>query len=137
MWLIREELHEQLLEKAARENKSVSEAVREAIQAWVEDESKPGSDSSTEIKEQLEGMQLAVTMALQVVGEVMRAALKESGKAHKYAQLTTEHLIDMASGLPKDSVLGQQAKELKMRKLHEAIEQYCEELWDKTTAPDE
>jgi hypothetical protein len=43
----------------------------------------------------------------------------------------------MASGLPKDSVLGQQAKELKMRKLHEAIEQYCEELWDKTTAPDE
>jgi hypothetical protein len=75
-------------------------------------------------------------MALQVVGEVMRAALKESGKAHKYAQLTTEYVIDMTSGLPKDSPLEQQAKESRMRELDEAVERYSEELWDKTTAPD-
>jgi Arc/MetJ-type ribon-helix-helix transcriptional regulator len=131
---IGQELHEQLLEKAAQENKSISEAVREAIQAWVEDKPKAGGEHGAEMKEQLQDMQLSVTMALQVVGEVMRAALKESGKAHKYAQLTTEYVIDMTSGLPKDSALGQQAKESKMRKLDEAVEQYSEELWDKTTA---
>lgn len=134
MWLIREELHEQLLEKAARENKSVSEAVREAIQAWVEEKAKADGEHGVDIKEQLQDMQLAVAMALQVVGEVMRAALKESGKAHKYAQLTTEYVIDMMSGLPKDSPLGQQAKETKMRELEELVEQYGDELWDKTTA---
>jgi hypothetical protein len=64
----------------------------------------------------------------------MRAALKESGKAHKYAQLTTEYVIDMTSGLPKDSPLGQQAKESKMSKLDELVEQYSEELWERTTA---
>ena len=51
-------------------------------------------------------------MALQVVGEVMKATLKESGKAYKYAQLTTEYVIDMTSELPNDSPLGQQAKRI-------------------------
>jgi hypothetical protein len=130
---IAQELHDQLLEKAGQENKSVSEAVREAIEAWVEDKPKAGGEHGGKMKEQLEDMQLAVTMALQVVGEVMKGALKESGKAHKYARLTTGYLIDMTSGLPKDSPLEQQAKESKMRELDEAVEQYCEELWDKTT----
>ena len=131
---IGQELHAQLLEKAGQENKSVSEAVREAIEAWVEDKPKARGEHDVDIKEQLQDMQLSVTVALQVVGEVMRAALKESGKAHKYAQLTTEYVIDMTSSLPNDSELGQQEKELKMRELDEAVEQYSKELWDKTTA---
>jgi Arc/MetJ-type ribon-helix-helix transcriptional regulator len=126
---IGQQLHEQLLERAAQENKSVSEAVREAIQAWVKEKPKAGG---AEMKEQLQDMQLAVTVALQVVGEVLKAALKESGKAHRYARLTTEYVIDMTGGLPNDSELGPQAKELRMRELDEAVEQYCEELWDKT-----
>jgi predicted DNA-binding protein len=55
---IGQELHEQLLEKAAQENKSVSEAVREAIEAWVEDKPKADGEYGAEMKEQLQDMQV-------------------------------------------------------------------------------
>jgi Arc/MetJ-type ribon-helix-helix transcriptional regulator len=47
---IAQELHEQLLEKAAQENKSVSEAVREAVNAWVEDKPKADGQMFTELQ---------------------------------------------------------------------------------------
>ena len=78
-------------------------------------------------------MEGTVAGALNAVGVVMGAALKESAKAHRYARLATDYAIDKAC----NPALSSQAKEVMMRELDGDAEQYSERLWKATTVPNQ
>lgn len=127
------ELHEQLLEKAALQNKSLSEAVRDAIQDWVSNNQKPLGEAHSDITEQLKQMEITVEAALRAVGSVMGAALKESAKARVFARLSTSYAIDMTQFLTKNKVFDRQDKETAMHKFDEEAENDSEKLWNTAT----
>ncbi len=131
------EQHERLLQKATEQNMSVSEAVREAIKAWVE--GKPtavgGNQNNAEIVEQLKDMEITVNAALHAVGSVMGATLKESAKARVFARLSTSYAVDMASQLTNKKVLDRQDKDAAMKTLDEMAEADSVRLWAKVINP--
>ncbi len=131
------ELHEQLMLKAAEQKMSVSEAVREAIKAWVEDNPIVAGENlnGAEITEQLKDMEITVSAALHAVGSVMGAALRESAKTRVFARLSTSYAIDMASQLTDKKVLDTQDKEKAMKKLDEMAEADSDRLWTKVINP--
>ena len=64
-------------------------------------------------------MQLLVyEAALNAVGKVMGAALKESAEARSYARLATSYAIDITSYMTEKKVLDGPAKEQKMQAHH-------------------
>jgi len=127
-----QELLESYQRQAKKQNKTISDIVREKLLSAETARAQP-TELSAEIKEQLHDMNITIEGALTAVGKVMGAAMKESAEARSYARLAVSYAIDMTSRMTERKVLDGAAKERKMKELDLKAAEESARLWQAIT----
>jgi phosphoserine phosphatase len=109
------EMHVAIAKLAALEKKTVSEVVRELIEAGLARTARPDTQLIDEL-----------TLMHRQLAELGLRTLKASAGAKYFARLTTAFAQDLTSYVTRDEVLDQQTKQKQM----EQFDRKCQELED-------
>lgn len=114
------EILEDLQKRAKEQNETVSDVVRELIQAGL------AKSTSVEQSEESNGK---VIEYLEGFGGILRALVFQSVSAHYFAEMATNYAVDVESLLRQNEPMNKQAKTELMSKFQKQSMKLAETVW--------